>query len=132
MVGARTRGNARSAWQLVAAHAVLCAFVRDGRMQEAKTRFRARLHQRPADVGAGPALRIAVLWQLLPCSGVVVGFVGDLWIVWLAALGVAFVLVPIGAGLAHRSQRVAMFVLALAVAAVGLAVVAFLAIACGR
>lgn len=91
-------------------------------MQPTNTRFRARLYQRPADVPSGPALRIALLWQLLPCSGVVVGFVGDLWIVWLAALG---------AGFAHGSQRVTMFVLALPVAAVGLAVVAFLAIACG-
>ncbi len=115
----------------MAATAVLCAFVRDGRMQNAKTRFRARLYQRLADVAPGPALRTALLWQLLPCSGVVVGFVGDLWIVFLAAIVVAFVLVPIGAGLAHRSQRVTMFVLALPVAAVGIAVVAFLAIACG-
>lgn len=115
----------------MAGTAVQCAFVRDGRMHPAKTRFRARLYQQPADVPSGPALRIALLWQLLPCSGVVVGFVGDLWIVWLAALGAAFVLVPIGAGLAHRSQRVTMFVLALPVAAVGLAVVAFLAIAYG-
>lgn len=100
-------------------------------MHPAKTRFRASLYQRPADVAAGSALRIALLWQLLPCSGVVVGFVGDLSIVWFAAPGVAFVLVPIGAWLAHRSQRVTMLVLALPVAAVGLAVVAFLAIACG-
>jgi hypothetical protein len=131
MVGARARSNARNEWQLVAGTAPQCAVVRDGRMHPAKTRFRASLYQRPDDVAAGPALRIGLLWQFLPCSGVVVGFAGDLSIVWFAALGVAFVLVPIGAWLTPGSQRVTMFVLALPVAAVGLAVVAFLAIAYG-
>lgn len=100
-------------------------------MHQAKTRFRVRLYQRPAELAAGPALRIALLWQLLPCFAIVVGFVGDRWIVFLAALGVAFVLVPIGAWLAHRSQRVTMLVLALPVAGVGLALAGFLAIAYG-
>lgn len=80
---------------------------------------------------SGPALRIALLWKLLPCFGVVVGFVGDPWIVWFSYLGVAFVLVPIGASRTHRCQRVTMLVLALPVGAVGLALVAFLAIAYG-
>lgn len=100
-------------------------------MHTTKRRFRARLYQRPANLAPGLALRIALLWQLLPCFGVFVGFVGDRWIVFLVTLGVAFVLVPIGAGLAHRSSRVTIFVLALPVAAVGLAVVSFLAIAYG-